>query len=91
MNLNLICTRSTKLFLQEARKVAGNPASGEDNKALFLVTHSPFILDLRSVDDLSSIISFDLDYSVPRQVHSLDISCSESFVRRLSAHHKQLF
>ena len=78
-------------FLQEARKVAGNPASGENNKALFLVTHSPFILDLRSVDDLSSIISFDLDYSVPRQVHSLDISCSESFVRRLSAHHKQLF
>ena len=78
-------------FLQEARKVAGNPASGENNKALFLVTHSPFILDLRSVDDLSSIISFDLDYSVPRQVHSLDVSCSESFVRRLSAHHKQLF
>ena len=78
-------------FLEEARKVAGDPTSGENNKALFFVTHSPFILDLRSVEDMSSIISFDLDYSVPKQVHSLEVSCSESFVRRLNAHHKQLF
>ena len=78
-------------FLEEARKVAGNPTSDGNKKTLFLVTHSPFILELRSVDDLRSIISFDLSYSVPKQIHSLDVSCSESFVRRLSGHHKQLF
>ena len=78
-------------FLQEARKVAGDPTTGGNKKALFLVTHSPFVLDLRSVEDMGSIISFDLEYSVPRQVHGLDISCSGSFVRRLNAHHKQLF
>ena len=78
-------------FLEEVRKVAGDPTLGENKKALFLVTHSPFILDLRSINDLRSIISFDLEYSVPKQVHGLDMSCSESFVRRLSAHHKQLF
>ena len=78
-------------FLEEARKVAGDPTSAEGKKVLFLVTHSPFILDLRSTNDMRSIISFDLDYSAPKQVHGLDISCSESFVRRLSANHKQLF
>ena len=78
-------------FLEEARKVAGNPKLDGKKKALFLVTHSPFILDLRSVDDLKSIVSFDLEYSIPKQVFELNIPISESFVRRLSAHHKQLF
>ena len=78
-------------FLEEARKVAGNPITDGTKKALFLVTHSPFILDLRSIDDMRSVISFDLEYAEPKQVYGLDISCSETFVRRLSAHHKQLF
>ena len=78
-------------FLEEVRKVAGNPSTDSNRKALFLVTHSPFILDLKSTDDLKAIISFDLEYTVPKQVDGLDISCSEPFVRRLSAHHKQLF
>ena len=77
-------------FLEEARKVAGNPITDGTKKALFLVTHSPFILDLRSIDDMRFVISFDLEYAEPKQVYGLDISCSETFVRRLSAHHKQL-
>ena len=78
-------------FLEEVRRVAGNPATDSNKKGIFLVTHSPFIVDLRSSDDLKSIISFDLEYTVPKQVHGLDISCSEPFVRRLNSHHKQLF
>ena len=78
-------------FLEEVRKVAGASSTDGAKKALFLVTHSPFILDLRSIDDMRSVISFDLEYAVPKQVYSLDISCTEPFVRRLSAHHKQLF
>ena len=78
-------------FVEEAQKVAGNPISDVNKKAIFLVTHSPFAVNLRSVEDLGSIITFDLDYSAPKQVLSTDVSCSESFVRRLNAHHKQLF
>ncbi len=78
-------------FLEEVRKVAGNPKQDGNKKALFLVTHSPFILDLRSLDDMRSIISFDLKYTKPRQIYELQSSCTEAFVRRLNAHHKQLF
>ncbi len=78
-------------FLEEARRVAGNPIADSNKKGIFLVTHSPFIVDLQSIDDLNSIISFNLEYTVPKQVYGLDISCSEPFVRRLNSHHKQLF
>ena len=78
-------------FLEEVRKVAGDPAKNGNKKVLFLITHSPFIIDLQSLDDMRSIISFDLEYAAPKQIYELNIPCSESFVRRLSAHHKQLF
>ena len=79
-------------FMQEVRGVAGNPATNQ-KKVIFLITHSPFILDLQSEDDLKSVISFDLGYSVPKQVCNLDLEISSpaSFTRRLNAHHKQLF
>ena len=80
-------------FMQEVRKVAGRPASSSDNKVVFLITHSPFILDLRLEDDIKSVISFDLDYSIPRQVASTTPEVSSAVVAtgRLNAHHKQLF
>ena len=71
--------------------MAGDPTKNGNKKALFLITHSPFIIDLQSLDDMRSVLSFDLEYAIPKQVYKLNISCSESFVRRLSAHHKQLF
>ena len=51
------------------------------------------ILDLRSQDDVGSVISFDLEYSVPRQVihKSPDVSSALVATGRLNAHHKQLF
>ena len=49
-------------FMQEVRRVAGNPNSGIGKKIVFLITHSPFILDLQSIDEIQSIISFDLEY-----------------------------
>ena len=80
-------------FMQEVRKVAGDPASDRRKKVVFLITHSPFILDLRSPDDLKSVIAFDLQYSAPKQIANLDvdISSNSSLARRLNAHHKQLF
>ena len=80
-------------FMQEVRKVAGVSEANAMKKVAFLITHSPFILDLRSIDDLKSIISFDLAYSLPKQVSNLDLDFASiaGLVRRLNAHHKQLF
>ncbi|MDE3256987.1 MAG: AAA family ATPase [Gemmatimonadota bacterium] len=80
-------------FMQEVRKIAGDPHQDERKKIFFLITHSPFILDLRSEEDLRAVLSFDLDYSVPKQVNALnrDIDPPISLMQRLNAHHKQLF
>src|SRR5262249_46360096 len=59
-------------FMQEVRKFAGKPANGSPKKGIFLITHFPFILDLRSADDLSSIISFSSDLSIPVSVDDPD-------------------
>ena len=74
-------------FMQEVRKVAGK------SKVVFLITHSPDVLDFRSADDIKSVISFDLKYSIPRQVMSenLDDSLPFAMIQRLNADHKQLF
>ena len=78
-------------FMQEVRKVAGRAGKPPYKKVIFLITHSPFILDLRSKDDIKSVISFDLDYSIPRQIANTTPDVSSSVVGRLNAHHKQLF
>jgi len=80
-------------FMQEVRRIAGKERAAGKVKIVFLITHSPFILDLRSDDDLKSVISFDLEYSTPRQVaHESPIQTSVLVATgRLNAHHKQLF
>ena len=85
--------QSQAFFMQEVRKVAGNPGHDANKKVVFLITHSPFILDLRLEDDLKSVISFDLNYSVPRQVARTSAEVSSALIAsgRLNAHHKQLF
>lgn len=81
-------------FMQEVRKLAGDPTEDIKKKILFLITHSPFILDFRSVEDVKSVISFDLNHSVPKQILGLDPAATarlSSLVPRLNVHHKQLF
>ena len=80
-------------FMQEVRKFGGDPNADPNKKIVFLITHSPFILDLWSTEDLKSVISFDLEYSLPKQVGNLgmDVSPMSNLMRRLNAHHKQLF
>ena len=80
-------------FMQEVRKVAGSPHDDGGKKIVFLITHSPFILDLRSEDDVKSIISFDLEYSEPKHVAHLDSDGPALMFAagKLNAHHKQLF
>jgi hypothetical protein len=81
-------------FMQEVRKLAGDPSVDSSKKVIFLITHSPFILDFRSVEDVKSVISFDLSYSIPKQILDLDAPATASLstlVPRLNVHHKQLF
>ena len=81
-------------FMQEVHKFAGDSKIDRKKKIIFLITHSPFILDFRSEDDLNAVISFSLDYSVPKQISKLNIDISSksfSLMQRLNAHHKQLF
>lgn len=80
-------------FMQEVRKVAGDP-SRPGKKVVFLITHSPFILDFRSVEDLKAVISFDLAHSVPKQLAVRDQAMERrigALVPRLNVHHKQFF
>ena len=42
-------------FMREVRKVAGDPTQDSRKKLVFLITHSPFILDFKSGDDLQSV------------------------------------
>ena len=80
-------------FMREVRKVAGDPTQDSRKKLVFLITHSPFIIDLKSGDDLQSLISFRLDYSVPSRwfASAVDPSAIISLARRLNSHQKQLF
>jgi len=81
-------------FMQEVRKLAVDPSANEKSKVIFLITHSPFILDFRSVEDVKSVISFDLSHSIPRQILDMDPTATArlaSLVPRLNVHHKQLF
>jgi hypothetical protein len=81
-------------FMQEVRKVAGDPDADKKRKIIFLVTHSPFILDFRSVEDVKSVISFNLNHSAPIHIFDLGPEATarlSSLVPRLNVHHKQLF
>jgi hypothetical protein len=81
-------------LMREVRRVAGDPSTEPGKKGIFLVTHSPFILDFRSVDDLRSVISFDVGHSLPRCLWDILPNAAvrlSGLVPRLNAHHKQFF
>ena len=80
-------------FMHEVRKVAGDPGGGGKKKLVFLITHSPFILDFKSPEDLRSVMSFSLDYSIPKRLSATNAisSSTTSLIKRLNAYQKQLF
>jgi hypothetical protein len=81
-------------FMQEVRKVIGDPAQDSRKKIVFLATHSPFILDFRSVEEMKGVISFSLDHSIPKNLLGLDADATtrlSTIVPRVNVHHKQLF
>jgi predicted ATPase len=81
-------------FIQEARKIAGKHTNGSSKKCIVLITHSPFILDLRTIDEVQSIFCFSADHRPPNSIGPLDDkerARVTSLIPRLNVHHKQLF
>lgn len=80
-------------FLQEIRKVAGNPLTEPGKKLFFIITHSPYFIDLKSLDDLKNILVCHLN-KVPTFVDELeanDLYILKKFLPRFNTHHKQFF
>ena len=79
-------------LLQHIRKVSGNPSEGK--KIIYLISHSPFILDFQTIDDLKSVICFHSDFRKPSFIENLDSTDEEKIkqiIPKLNVHHKQLF
>lgn len=80
-------------LLSEIRRLAGNPATQPGKKMFFLITHSPYLLDFRTIDELRSLLLFQPD-QVPRTLGSLtedDEYRLRRLLPRLNTHHKQFF
>lgn len=80
-------------FLQEIRKIAGDPITSSGKKCFFIITHSPYFVDLRTVEDLKYVIFFQHD-NVPTYISDLEGEDNIRIKRmlpRLNTHHKQFF
>jgi hypothetical protein len=80
-------------FLTEIRKFAGDPKINPTKKIFFIITHSPYFLDLRCIDDLKNILI--CHYNLPPDyVDTLDAQDEyilNRFLPRFNTHHKQFF
>jgi hypothetical protein len=82
-------------FLNEIRKLAGNPLNDPTKKIFFIITHSPYFLDFRNIEDLKNVIvchnnekpTFIEDGSLDAQ----DEYILKRFLPRFNTHHKQFF
>ena len=79
-------------LLQEIRKLSGDPQN-PPKKCFFIITHSPYFVDMRNMDDLKNCLVFHYD-KVPTSVENFDVDdelCIKKFLPRLNTHHKQFF
>lgn len=80
-------------FLQKIRNIAGDPRNCPNKKCFFLVTHSPYFVDIRTLEDLKHCIVFQPD-KLPAFINELDVEDEWKIRRllpRLNTHHKQFF
>jgi hypothetical protein len=80
-------------LLAEIRRMAGDPRVHAGSKVFFLITHSPYLLDFRVIDDLRQCLIFHAD-EPPTCIGTLSAQDDYSLKRllpRLNTHHKQFF
>jgi hypothetical protein len=81
------------LLLQEIRQLAGDPKVDPGRKCFFLITHSPYYVDVRTLEDLQNCLIFQSG-KLPTSVAGLQAEDEERIRRllpRLNTHHKQFF
>jgi hypothetical protein len=80
-------------FLGEVRRLAGNPLQDARKKCFFLISHSPSVLDVRSIDELNNCLVFR--EGAPPVMFTPANQAEENFLKRflprLNTHHKQFF
>jgi len=80
-------------LLAEMRKIAGDPQARTAAKVFFLITHSPYLLDFRTLDDLRQCVVFHGN-EAPTFIGNLSSQDEYRLSRllpRLNTHHKQFF
>jgi len=86
-------------LMTEFKKFAGDPRENPNKKLIFIITHSPYFIDIKDLDDLKNLIIF---HSINRDILPTYIEDFDGFwVRekkrmrrffaRFNTHHKQLF
>jgi hypothetical protein len=80
-------------FLSEIRKFAGDPKIDPTKKIFFIITHSPYFLDLRTIDDLKSILvcHYNQPPNFVETLETQDEYILKKFLPRFNTHHKQFF
>lgn len=82
-------------FLSEIRKMAGDPKVDATKKLFFIITHSPYFLDLQTLDDLNHVLVCHND-QMPSYIKAGDLDAQDQYVLtrflpRFNTHHKQFF
>ncbi len=82
-------------FLEEVRRLSGDPRESPESKCFFLISHSPYSLDLRSLADVEHCIVFQPG-RVPSYIRTDDLTEDDRWklrrlLPRLNTHHKQFF
>jgi hypothetical protein len=80
-------------LLQEMRKLAGDPRADGRKKCFFIITHSPYVIDIRTTEDLRHCVVFHQG-RVPAYIDMLNGEDERALSRllpRLNTHHKQFF
>lgn len=82
-------------FLNEIRKFAGDPLQDPSKKLIFIITHSPYFLDIQTLDDLYHILVCH-NGQMPTYIKTGDLDEQDEyilkkFLPRFNTHHKQFF
>lgn len=80
-------------LLSEMRRLSGDPRVQPGTKCFFIITHSPYFLDIRTITELRNCILFKPD-KPPSWIDSLkpqDEYLLKRLLPRLNTHHKQFF
>lgn len=80
-------------LFSKIREISGDPKADPRKKLFFIITHSPYFLDFKVIDDLKNVIVFQPN-NVPEYISDFvgdDEYILKKFLPRFNTHHKQLF